>query len=238
VVALDLPGHGASQMPRERISIPGYGRCVEALCDHLDLGTVQLVGNSMGGFVSCEVAIQFPERAERLVLVSAAGITTTNLYRSPASLFGRVATVAMAVGAARQRFLARRPRSRHMALALVMRHPSKIRPDMALEGLLSGTGKAGFQQALLACLDYDFRDRLPEIRCPALVVWGEDDMVLPVKDAKEFERLLPDVGTIVMKDTGHVAMAERPVTFNEELLKFLGASSEAVSGEGEASKAA
>ena len=61
-------------MPRGRqITISGYGRYVNELCEQLGLGEVELVGNSMGGFVAAEVAIQFPERVARLVLVSAAG---------------------------------------------------------------------------------------------------------------------------------------------------------------------
>ena len=62
---------------------------VEAACHDLGLGTVALVGNSMGGFVGAELAIRFPQRVERLVLVSAAGITTTNLYRAPVLTLGR-----------------------------------------------------------------------------------------------------------------------------------------------------
>src|SRR5438046_1280735 len=74
VIAVDLPGHGASEMPAEKMSISGLGRLVDSLCELLDLGDVVLVGNSMGGFTSAEVAIQFPERAAGLVLVAAAGI--------------------------------------------------------------------------------------------------------------------------------------------------------------------
>src|SRR4051812_42586491 len=73
VVALDLPGFGMSEMPRAEISVSNYARCVEALCQLLDLGRVPVVGNAMGGFVSSEVASRYPERVERLVLVSAAG---------------------------------------------------------------------------------------------------------------------------------------------------------------------
>src|SRR5438128_1360742 len=61
-IAIDLPGHGASEMPGEKMSISGFGRSVDALCDQLGLGEVVLVGNSMGGFTAAEVAIQFPAR--------------------------------------------------------------------------------------------------------------------------------------------------------------------------------
>src|SRR3954453_5962436 len=83
VIALDLPGFGFSEMPRDEISISGYGRCVNAVCDELDVGEVIIVGNSMGGFTAAETAIQYPERVSRLVLNSAAGLTTGDLMHAP-----------------------------------------------------------------------------------------------------------------------------------------------------------
>jgi pimeloyl-ACP methyl ester carboxylesterase len=221
VVALDLPGFGQSELPRERISIPGYGRCVEALCDALGLERAALVGNSMGGFVASEVAIQFPERVERLALVSAAGITSSNVRRRPALTVGRVAAALAAYTAAQHRHMARRPRARHLALALVARHPSRLSADVAWEALMKGAGKPGFDDALRACLEYDFREHLPEIRCQALIVWGEKDSVLPAEDAHEFEQLVPHSRKVVMSDTGHVPQLERPAAFNDLLLEFL-----------------
>ena len=220
-VALDLPGHGISPMPAERITISNYARTVEALCNDLGLGPVALVGNSMGGFISAEVAIRFPQRVERLVLVSAAGITTSNLYRTPVLTLGRAATAFMAYTAARRRQVARRPISRHLALALVARHPSRLAPDLAWEGLIKGAGKPGFESALRACLEYDFRERLPDIACPTLIMWGENDAVLPAADAQEFERLIPDARKLLMRDTGHVPQLERPGAFNDSLMDFL-----------------
>ena len=162
VLALDLPGHGLTPAPTDReISIPGYGRCVDAFCEQLGLGKVALVGNSMGGFVAAEVAIQFPERVSRLVLVSAAGISSADALQKPILTIGRVAYAIATNTAARDRELASRPITRHASLAFVARHPRLLKPDLAYEGLIKGAGKPGFNDALRACLDYDFRDRLP-----------------------------------------------------------------------------
>ena len=221
VIALDLPGFGSTPMPRDEITIPGYGRCVNQLCEKLDLGRVDIVGNSMGGYIAAEVAIQFTERIDQLLLVSAAGITTADVARRPVYTAGRIATAMTAHSSAQYRAIASRPKSRHMALALVARHPSLLRADLAYEGFIKGAGGPGFESALRACLEYDFRDRLPEIRRPTLIVWGEKDSIIPVKDANEFERLIPDSRKVVMKDTGHVAMAERPQTFNDLMMEFL-----------------
>jgi len=221
VLAPDLPGHGSSAMPRDKISIQGYGQVVDAFCERLGLERVALVGNSMGGFVASEVAIQFPRLVERLVLVSAAGISNANLYRAPALTVGRVARALTVATAARHRWMAARPVTRHLAIALVARHPALLAPDLVWEGLMKGAGKEGFDDAFRACLEYDFRERLGDIRSPTLVVWGENDSVLSVKDAQEFERLIPDSRKVVMEDTGHIPMLERPNAFNELLMGFL-----------------
>jgi pimeloyl-ACP methyl ester carboxylesterase len=221
VVALDLPGFGLTPMPRDKITISGYGRCVDALCEKLSLGRVDMVGNSMGGYIAAEVAIQFPERIDQLILVSAAGITSADIARRPILTAGRITTAMVSHGTARHRHIAARPRSRHLALALVARYPSLLRADLAYEGFFKGAGKPGFDNALRACLEYDFRDRLPDIRHPTLIVWGEKDSIIPVKDAHEFERLIPDSRKVVMKETGHIPMAERPGTFNDVMMDFL-----------------
>jgi pimeloyl-ACP methyl ester carboxylesterase len=223
VVAMDLPGFGLTPEPDddEGITIPRYGRCVNALCDKLGLEKIDLVGNSMGGYVAAEVAIQFPERVARLVLVSAAGISSAETLQAPILTFGRVATALATNSAARHRRLAARPITRHVSLALVARHPRLLKADLAYEGFFKGAGKPGFDAALRASLDYDFRDRLPEVKVPTLIVWGEKDSIIPVRDADEFERLIEDSRKVVMRDTGHIPMAERPNAFNDVLVEFL-----------------
>ncbi len=232
-LALDLPGFGRSEMPRADISISGYGRCVEAFCEQLGLERVVLVGNSMGGFVAAETAIQFPQLVERLVLVSAAGLSITNLMRRPAVTWGRVAAAAGSYGAANSHAAVTRPVIRHLSLGFVMRHPTRLRTDLCWEQV-HASGTPGFRDALEALLDYDFRDRLGEISCPTLIIWGKEDMMVPVRDADEFERLIQNSRKILMEDTGHVPMLERPVEFNDYLINFLAEAREAPRSETEA----
>lgn len=220
VLALDLPGFGESEEPADKISIGGYGRTVNEFAERLELGEVVLVGNSMGGFVTAETAIQFPERVERLVLISAAGITTSNLRRTPVRVWGRVAMLAGARGVAEKRMAIVHPRLRHLVFAPITRHPSLIAPEMLWE-LSMGAGRSGFGPALEAILDYDFRDRIGDIRAPTLVIWGGSDMVMPVEDGEEYERQIPNARRVVLDDTGHVSMIERPRTVNRALIEFI-----------------
>ena len=101
------------------------------------------------------------------------------------------------------------------------RHPRLLKPDLAYEGFFKGGGKPGFDEGLRASLNYDFRDRLPDVKVPTLIVWGEHDSIIPIRDADEFERLIEDSRKVVMKDSGHIPMAERPRTFNDVLVDFL-----------------
>jgi pimeloyl-ACP methyl ester carboxylesterase len=223
VVAMDLPGFGLTPEPEddEKITITRYGRWVNELANRLELGEVDLVGNSMGGYIAAEVAIQFPERVSQLVLVSAAGISSAEVIQAPILTLGRMAAALAANSVTRYRHLAARPVTRHLSLALVARHPRLLKADLAYEGFFKGGGKPGFAEALRASLDYDFRDRLPEVKVPTLIVWGEKDSIIPTRDADEFERLIEDSRKVVMKDTGHVPMAERPQAFNDVLVEFL-----------------
>jgi pimeloyl-ACP methyl ester carboxylesterase len=128
---------------------------------------------------------------------------------------------------ARRGTFIRRPGLRHAMLAYVFRHPSRLAPDLAYQ-FMSGAGSPGFIKALEALTDYDFRDRLADVRCPTLLVWGRDDNLVPVADADEFERLIPNARKVIMEDTGHCSMIERPETFNDLMVEFL---DEDVSGE-------
>jgi pimeloyl-ACP methyl ester carboxylesterase len=105
-------------------------------------------------------------------------------------------------------------------LSVVAAHPDRLPAALAAEQL-RGAGKPGFLQALQAILEYDFRERLPEIACPTLIVWGERDRLINVRDADVFAELIPGSRKILFEDTGHVAMLERPGAFNALLEDFL-----------------
>jgi pimeloyl-ACP methyl ester carboxylesterase len=220
VIALDLPGFGFSEMPREAISISGYGQCVNAVCDELDLGEVVLVGNSMGGFTAAETAIQYPERVARIVLNSAAGLTTSDLAHAPLLAGARIVAAIGARTAAMSDKLVVRKRLRWPVYYTFIRYPNRIPTDLLYE-ITRGSGRPGFHPALKAIFEYDYRDRLPEIRCPTLVIWGADDMLVPQRDADEYVRLIPGARKVVLEDTGHSAMIERPPTFNDLVVDWL-----------------
>ena len=224
VIAVDLPGFGASEMPAGAVSIAGYARVLDLLCAALAVDAAAVVGNSMGGFVAAELAINHPQRVERLVLVSAAGLHIAELRLERAlQRLRRVERAFSRSGgfvAARSQLVARRARLRRIVLAGVVAHP-KLLPGPLVAEQVAGAGRPGFIPALRAMAGYPLRDRLTQIACPTLIVWGARDRVVPVRDAFTFEQLIGAARKIVYADTGHVPMLERPAHFNADLRAFL-----------------
>ncbi len=217
-IAVDLPGFGTSPMPSEEISISLYARIVKELLDQLGIEWPVIVGNSMGGFVAAELCLRY-QQVERLVLAAACGISTASLRRGTTLTLFRVGGWISAATLPRSRDVVARPRLRHPLLATVIRHPSRMRPDVLLE-IMPRSNNPGFMPALESLLDYDFTDRLGEIGCPTLLVWGREDILVPVEDADEFERRVPDARKVVFDETGHMPMLEQPGEFNDLLMRF------------------
>ncbi|MSO40635.1 MAG: alpha/beta fold hydrolase [Solirubrobacterales bacterium] len=224
VLALDLPGFGASPMPPWKISIPAYGRFLHDFCERLSLGSCSLVGNSMGGFIATEVAIGEPERVQRLALVSAAGVTWARARREPAAVFGRLARATGPLAFRSQMGGLRRPALRGLAYRGVFWNPRGIRPELLWEQTVPAFRAQGFYDAATSLAGYDIRHRLLEIEVPTLVVWGRNDRVVPVPAAAIYRRLIGDnARTVIFDDCGHLPQLERPVRFNRLMDEFLAA---------------
>ena len=230
VIAPDLPGFGGSDMPAGRISIQGFARVIDALCDRLGIVDPVVVGNSMGGFIGAELALAFPTRVRKLD----ARLRRGDLGR------GQVARADPRHRAPDGRRRARagatslpvvnRKRLRRVALQLVVRYPERLSVPLATE-LVRGAGTKGFVGGLDAVLGYSFRERLPDVETPVLIVWGRNDTLIPVEDAYEFERLIGANARVeVFEDTGHLAMVERPTRFNALLDAFIAGAPEPEAG--------
>jgi pimeloyl-ACP methyl ester carboxylesterase len=228
VIAVDLPGFGDSPLPAAGgISVPIFARTVERLLEALEISAAAVVGHSMGGFTAVELAINFPQRVERLVLVSPAGLSTYNDRRSlqlvaQARRFKGIFNAYHAQVAAHAGLLARHPRLRRLepTTSIVTRHPDRL-PAPYVAEFVRGLAAPGFIDGIEANLNYDYRERLGEIACPTLIVWGRQDKVVTARDAALYERLIPNARKVIFADTGHMAMIERPTEFNALLEEFL-----------------
>jgi pimeloyl-ACP methyl ester carboxylesterase len=223
VIALDLPGFGASPMPPWEISIPAYGRFLRDFCERVGVESCSLVGNSMGGFIATEVAVADADRVEKLVLVSAAGITWARARREPAAMFGRMVRAAAPLTMRWQTGAGiRRPRARRMSFQGVFHDPNALRRELLWENLVPAMDSPGYLDAFVNLTGYDIRHRLAEIEDPTLIVWGRNDRVVPVPAALSYQHRIGDNARLVILDeTGHVPQLERPRRFNRLLEDFL-----------------
>ncbi len=224
VIALDLPGFGASPMPAQPISMPGYARMLDELFVTLGIDSATLVGSSMGGFVACEFAIRYGAQVQRMCLTSPAGLSMEHMRNERnQGLRARIENVLFfGTGwlAARSARVVRSERLRRALLMLVAAYPERLPSRLVVEQA-RGAGKPGFNDALDAMTGYPLRDRLGEIGCTVLIVWGELDRLVPLRDAGEFEWLIGQARKLIYPDTGHLVMLERPARFNADLREFL-----------------
>jgi pimeloyl-ACP methyl ester carboxylesterase len=225
VVAMDLPGFGHSPGEAGEVSMHGYAELLDGLLDRLGIERATVVGNSMGGLISAELAAAFPDRVERLVLVSPAGVST---YRSRLTArampavrrLQQVLALSAAWTQSHAEPLTARPRLRELVLKGVVAHPERLSAPLAAEQL-RGAGTDGFMSALEAIIEFDLAPRLPLVSCPTLIVWGTRDRLVTVRDAARFAEAIPDARKVIYEDTGHMSMLERPAEFNALLREFI-----------------
>ena len=221
-IALDLPGFGDSPLPSWEITMANYGRLVHDFCERLGIDRVAaLVGNSMGGFIATEAVIQDPDRFDRLVLISAAGVSFAEWQGRPFEAATRIFKAAIPMMSGERRSYWTRPRGRQLAFGRVFRNPNKLRPELLFEQVRPGLQAPGFSDALAAIFGYDTRERLPEIEIPTLITWGLNDQIVPLEGALGYHRLIPESRLELFERTGHLPQLERPARWNPLVEQFI-----------------
>lgn len=221
-IALDLPGFGESPMPAWPIDVPAYGRLVLQFCEALGIERLAaLVGNSLGGFVATEAALDGQERFERLALVDAAGLSLVDASSRQVEAVAKALQLTAARVAGPRRTWFARPRGKRVAFGGLIHEPERLTPELLREQIEPGLSSLGLADALNSMVGYDTRERLAEIRIPTLIVWGREDRLIPVRAAASYQRRIPGSRVEILERTGHLAMLERPVEFNALLDDFL-----------------
>lgn len=203
VVAPDLPGFGeSSRDPDADYGAPAQIARLHALFDRLGLKRFHLVGSSMGGHLAATYLRTHPGRVLSLTLIDAAGVTPQ--ARTPFNT---------ALDEGRNLLLTTSRDDFRRVTALVFHHapfvPGRVLDHLGERSAASRDWYARlFDDYLKRYVPLEQGPPLPAV--PALVIWGEEDQVLPVEDTAVFARLLPHARVAVLEDTGHLPMLERP----------------------------
>jgi pimeloyl-ACP methyl ester carboxylesterase len=225
VIAPDLPGHGASAAGGGDFSIGAMAASLRDLLVTLGHDRVTLVGHSLGGGVAMQLAYQFPEMVERLVLVSSGGLgPEVSLVLRAAALPGAdpfisaTAGLGGRVGATVGRGLTAIGLRPNADVAEVLRgYASLTDPDRRaafLATLRSVIGTGGQR------IDATDRLYLAEL-LPVLIVWGARDSIIPVRHGEDAHRAIPGSRLEVFEDVGHLPQLEAPGRFIAALERFL-----------------
>jgi pimeloyl-ACP methyl ester carboxylesterase len=223
VYALDLLGSGLTDKPSDAdYSIRGHAQFVLDFMASQGMERAHLVGNSLGGRVALECALMAPVRVASMVLVDPAGVdreTHINMRLAAAPVVGELLTRPSRFGL-------------RMLWKLAFYNPAFV-TDAVVEDKFNFASLPGAQAAFLKTLRSflafggfpaeqvaALHSAMPSIQAPALVLWGKQDRLLPVRQADTLKRLLPNVEVKLYDRCGHAPMVECAQNFNDDVLRY------------------
>lgn len=233
VIAIDLPGAGGSTNPGGDFSLGAQASCVRDLMVALDIDRATLVGHSFGGGVAMQAVYQFPERCERLVLVSSGGLgrEVAGLLRA-LSLPG--AELALAFGCAPQFVGAGQAIQR--ALRRVGLQPTASTQAMgrSYASLSTGDARTTLLRSLRSVVGVNGQmvsaaDRLHlATLLPTMIVWGAKDRIIPASHAQRAHEAIPGSRLEVIEGAGHFVYHDQAARFSDLVLDQLAQTEPAV----------
>jgi pimeloyl-ACP methyl ester carboxylesterase len=211
VVALDLPGHGASPLPAAGVTIERMADDVAAVAARVSDAPAHVVGLSLGACVALRLALQAPARVRSLTLVNPFACVR---LRGPGDV-ARLATRLALLAAAPMPMLAA-----HVARRLFPWPEQRALYDAAVASL-AATPRRGYAASMRALARFDVRGQLAAIRRPTLVVAGDRDLIVPLGPKLALAAAVPGARVEIVPGSGHATPYDQPAAFNDILLKFL-----------------
>ncbi|MBP7342877.1 MAG: alpha/beta fold hydrolase [Syntrophaceae bacterium] len=216
VIALDNRGIGRSDQPDEDYSIPLLASDAVGLLKALGIEKSHVAGLSMGGFISQEIALSYPDIVDRLVLVATGmgGPRSQELgkpfwEKAAAAISGKPAEEVYRIDLALMTapgFAGSRPDVIEKAVRLRMQNPQPL---------------YAFLRQFAACSVFDNNLRTPQIAQPTLIILGQDDPIFPIDLACDFRQALPKAKMIIYENCGHAILLEKPDRLSKDIREFL-----------------
>ena len=219
VIAVDLKGFGFSGKPDGDYTRRAQAMLVAHLLDHLKIEKAWLVGNSMGGEVSLNFALQNPRRVAGLILIDSAGVSVPG-SNSLAPGYARIPIVGhilIALALTSDKLVRQGLEKSFYDKAKVTdeRVASYYRPLKTRGGQLAAL-RARTQWGL-----FPIEQELNKISVPTLILWGAEDALIPLAAGRKLNSLIKDSKLVIVERCGHVPQEELPEQVVEEMKKFI-----------------
>jgi pimeloyl-ACP methyl ester carboxylesterase len=226
VLAPDLLGHGESAKPRGDYSLGAYASAVRDTMVALGHDRATVVGHSLGGGIAMQFAYQFPERCERLVLVSSGGLgREVHPMLRAATLPGSELVLPL------------------LTHAVLLARGESVGRALGRLGLQAGTDMAEIARGFASLGDAEARDAFIETMravldpggqrvsaldrlylteaLPSLLIWGASDPIIPAEHGRAAHELMPGSRLELLEGVGHFPQVEEPYRFAELLADFI-----------------
>lgn len=229
VIAIDLPGHGLTGPdPKARYSPAAMADFVEELRATLGIGRFAIAGNSMGGEVAWRYAARFPDRMTALILLAPSGVS---LALSDSERRGSARGFALAqVPVLNQIIRYVTPKSLvRQGLEAAWADDSRVSPEMVTLywSMLRRSGnRAAFLERMrarpdAAAAEAERAEQMRLVQTPTLIIWGEQDAILPARAAPRFLETIRDSRLVLLPGIGHLPQEESAIKSAREAAGFL-----------------
>jgi len=210
VLKYDHPGHGSSEPPAQPCTVEALTHSLVMLLDELGLERVSLCGVSLGGMVGMTLALEEPDRVDRLVLAC------TSAHLGPREAWEERARVVRAEG---MEAIADAVVGRWFTPAFARDEPQKV---ARFRAMLSAAPPEGYARCCEAIAAWDVRERISAIAAPVLVIAGADDPATPVEHAELIASGIPGARLRIVERAAHLTNVERWHAFTHAVLEHLG----------------
>ena len=220
VIRLDLPGFGLTgPFPDGNYRMAHYTEFLNALLDKLQVQQVVLAGNSLGGQIAWEMALAYPQRVTRLILVDAAGFPLQSTSVPIGFRLARIPALAPVIGKMLPRQMI------ESSVRNVYGNPELVSPQL-VDRYYQLTLREGNREALVQRFSQHAdpvlnQARISQISIPTLIIWGGRDGLIPPPHAEQFNVAIKDSQVVMFEDLGHVPQEENAAATASAVAKFL-----------------
>ena len=205
VIILDLPGFGKSISPPSPWTVEDYCQFIVNFINRIGLEKINLMGHSFGGRIAIKFAVLYPERLKKLILCASAGI------KHPLNFFQKIIFKLAIFG----NFLfSKRPFKRFKDVAQNFFYTFLRQKDYA-------KAKGIMKETLKKVLEEDLRPELSQIKINTLLIWGEKDKAVPIKDAYLMKEHIPQSVLEIIPGASHTPNLEMPEKIADIVGNFL-----------------